>query len=255
MLAGRALFGGGALLVEQRFGMTFVLVALVCVTWGSLGLVLLSLGDDEPARGPGAPRPALLPTLRQALLTRASLLGLGFALLSGAGFEAVGAVAGALLVDRGIGQEAVGYFFAVPTVLAMVAGSVLGGFAADRFARIATVRAALLALSAAVLVLALFDGLGVGGAPLLVALGLVYLGIGTFVAASYSLFMDLTEPRVAATQFSAYMGATNACEAWSGFTVGRMVAPLGYGSSFALLTLVSLGSLALLARLRRPTHG
>jgi hypothetical protein len=109
---------------------------------------------------------------------------------------------------------------------------------------------ALAAVTAAVLALSTLDALGLRGAPLLLGLSLVYLGIGVFVAASYALFMDLSDPRFGATQFSAYMGATNACEAWSGWVVGRGVGAIGYAPAFACIALVSLLGLPLLRALR-----
>lgn len=40
----------------------------------------------------------------------------------------------------------------------------------------------------------------------------VYLRAGLITASAYALLMQLTDPRLGATQFSAYMGAVNACE-------------------------------------------
>jgi hypothetical protein len=63
--------------------------------------------------------------------------------------------------------------------------------------------------------------------------------------------MDLTDARVAATQFSAFMGATNACEAWSVRVAGQLVPTQGYPVAFATMALVSLVALPLVALLRR----
>ena len=60
--------------------------------------------------------------------------------------------------------------------------------------------------------------------------------------------MDLTTPRLAATQFSAYMGATNGCESWSVLALGRLQPEVGYAGGFLLLALVSLGAVALVPR-------
>jgi len=252
MLAGRALFGGGAVLLEARFGMTVVLLGLVSVTWASLVLVFASLGEGEPSR-PGIERGrfSLWSALRRAFATRSSLIALAFALLGGAGFEAVGAVAGPFLVDRAVDSATVGVFFSLPVVVAMVTGSLFGGHVADRVGHVRTVRACVWLVAASILLLCLGDALGLRGFALLGLLTLVYLGIGAFVASSYALFMDLTDPRVAATQFSAYMGATNGCEAWAGWAAGVGVASVGYGPSMAVLAAASLVSLPLLGALRR----
>jgi hypothetical protein len=84
------------------------------------------------------------------------------------------------------------------------------------------------------------------GAPGFVAMGgltIVYLGIGWFTASSYALFMDLTDSRLGATQFSTFMAATNGCEAWAVLIGGRVVAEAGYG--LALIGMAALGLLGL----------
>jgi N-acyl-L-homoserine lactone synthetase len=72
---------------------------------------------------------------------------------------------------------------------------------------------------------------------------------------SYALFMDLTDPRLGATQFSAYMAATNGCESWSVWTSGRIVAAQGYPSAFLVMSAVSLLALPLLAVMRKVGNG
>ena len=77
----------------------------------------------------------------------------------------------------------------------------------------------------------------------------LYFCIGLFVAASYALFMDLTDPKLSGTQFSTYMAATNGCESWSVFAGGRVIDKTGYGPGFLLMGIVSLVSLFLLKSL------
>ena len=91
--------------------------------------------------------------------------------------------------------------------------------------------------------------LGKPGRPVL--LGGVYLGIGVLTAASYALFMDLTRPALGATQFSTFMAATNGCEAWATYSVGRLAGSLGYGPAFLGMAFASLLSLPILWWLRR----
>ena len=79
------------------------------------------------------------------------------------------------------------------------------------------------------------------------------------ITGSYALFMDLTDPKLGSTQFSAFMAATNGCESWSGWAGGQVVARAGYGASFitmsgvSLLGLIALKGLATLAG-RRDTE-
>jgi MFS family permease len=124
--------------------------------------------------------------------------------------------------------------------------------AADRFGRLTTAAFSLLGFTTFILALAAADAGTVTGAAVLIALlAAMYFFVGVFTAASYALFMDLTDPRLGATQFSAYMAATNACESWSAWGGGRLAAAYGYPSAFAVTSLVSLASLPLLAVMRR----
>jgi hypothetical protein len=79
----------------------------------------------------------------------------------------------------------------------------------------------------------------------------MYLFVGQFTASSYAIFMDLTHPRVGATQFSAFMAATNACESWAVWSAGLIVASHGYPAAFLAMCAVSLLGLPLLRGLRR----
>ncbi len=79
----------------------------------------------------------------------------------------------------------------------------------------------------------------------------MYFFVGLFTASSYAIFMDLTHPRVGATQFSAFMAATNACESWTTWSAGLIVASHGYPAAFLIMAGVSLAGLPLLRGLRR----
>jgi PAT family beta-lactamase induction signal transducer AmpG len=65
--------------------------------------------------------------------------------------------------------------------------------------------------------------------------------------------MDLTDPKLGGTQFSAYMAATNGCESWSGWAGGQIVSRAGYAASFIVMSGVSLLSLNLLKGLATLT--
>lgn len=246
MLLGRSLFGGAALVAAAHLGPRWVPVILLGAVWVSLALVA---GIREPRGAARPPGSGLLAGLRAAVARRATWLGLAFGLVAGAGFEAVGAVVGPYLVDRGMPTGEVGRFLAVPAVAAMLAGALLGGPLADRVGRLRSVAVFLVALAAAVFALSL--PVTRGETATLAVLTALYFAIGLFTASSYALFMDLTDPRLGATQFSAYMAATNGCEAWAGFLVGQIAGPLGYGPAFRILALVSLAGLPLLVSLRR----
>jgi MFS transporter, PAT family, beta-lactamase induction signal transducer AmpG len=86
---------------------------------------------------------------------------------------------------------------------------------------------------------------------LMACLAALYLGIGCFTAASYALFMDLSDPKIGATQFSTFMAATNACEAWAVWTGGKLVARFDYGWALVAMAVGGLLALVFLLPLRR----
>ncbi len=254
MLSGRSLFGGGALVLASWAGPSWMMAALVA--WILLAMPAALLVDEPTvtgATGRGAAR-ELRAGLTAMLATRSLWIGLGFALISAAGFEATGQLAGPFLVDRGVGTATVGVFFGLVVVGAMLAGGLLGGRLSDRWGRLRSVAVFLGGFVVAILLVAAADRAGAPALAHLALLGAMYFCVGLFTAASYALFMDLTLPRLAGTQFSTFMAATNACESWSALAGGRLAASAGYPSAFVVMSLVSVCSLPLLALIGRDAR-
>ncbi len=250
MLMGRALMGGGALVLTRYIGPTAVVTLLVAITMSSMLLVLGSRVEIKEAAGPrtGVVFRSAMAAIRQ----RATWFGLAFALVGGAAFKSLEVVYGPFLIDRGYEKAEIGWFSAGPMISAMIAGSILGGWVADRVGRRRFVAIALVWIVTSILCLAVSDLKNDGGRgyQLLGLLACTAFGIGLFTAASYAMFMDITHPAIAATQFSAFMGATNGCESWSSFAVGRIIAGQGYPMGLVVMCLVSLAALPLLFGLR-----
>jgi len=254
MLTGRSLFGGGALLVAAWLGYDWIVILLIGWIWIALAAALL-IRVPEPAESV-APR-EFARTLAQALRGRTTWIGIAFALTSAAAFEATGQLAGPFLVDRGVGAATIGLFFGIVVVIAMLTGGLIGGRLSDRWGRLRSVALFLAGFVAMILLLAAADAAGAGQTTVLLALlAGMYFFVGLFTAASYALFMDLTDPRLGGTQFSTYMAATNGCEAWAVWTGGRIAGRAGYPSAFVALSGASLLSLGILRflHLRRRTH-
>jgi MFS family permease len=192
----------------------------------------------------------------QALLQRNTWLGLAFGLTGGAAFKSLEVIYGPFLVDRGYLEAEIGWFSAGPMIGSMIAGSLVGGVLADRVGRRWFVAEALLYIVSCILVLAALDAYHehTRGLHLLVTLAATAFGIGLFTAASYALFMDLTQPTIAATQFSAFMGSTNGCESWSSFVIGKVIVAAGYPTGMLVMCGVSLLSLLLLWWLQPANH-
>jgi len=249
MLIGRSVFGGGALVLSAYAGWPVVIGALIGCIWLSTFAVLrfsvIELGRVVP-RTDTAPSRGLAAVLRRPT----TWMGLIFAACAGAGYEVVGVLCGPMMVDRGVSQDSVGWFLGVPVVIATIGGGLLGGVMADRQGLRRSVTLGLISFCALALLLAGLS-LNSNGSVLLVfvVLTALYFTIGLFTAASYAMFMGLSQPPLAATQFSAFMAATNGCEAWASWVGGQVAGNLGYGSAFALMSVISIASLPLIKHL------
>lgn len=245
MLLGRSIFGGGALLAAHLLGWRWIFIGLIACVWSSL--LLLLLVGEPPARNNA--RLGFGTYLGAALKNRRTWIGLLFALVAAAGFEATGALAGPYLIDRQLSEETIGFFFAIPVVIATLVGGLIGGKISDRLGRTKTVGLFLAGFAVTIMGLGSVEGFyGTAASPTLLLgfLLAMYFFIGLFTASSYALFMDLTDPRLGATQFSTFMAATNGCESWSTWAGGRIVAGAGYPAAFFVMSAVSLLSLPLL---------
>lgn len=248
MLVGRSLFGGGILLFAGLAGREAMIGALV-------GWILVALAAAMRVDGPEPGRDSARSFAGTAMLAvreRRTWVGLAFALVSAAGFEATGQLAGPFLVDRGVSSESIGVFFGVFVVASMLVGGLAGGVLSDRRGRTTVARWALYGFVIAIAAVAAADLAGFTSTAFrLGLLTVMYFFVGLFTASSYAIFMDLTRPAIAATQFTAFMAATNACESWSAWTAGAIVAGYGYPASFLVMCVVSLLSLPLLRHIER----
>ncbi len=255
MLTGRAIFGGLALAAERWIGAEAVVLVLLGCVWSTMVVVwVMPCAVVDAQMREAAPR-RFVRSLARALANRSTWLGLGVALTAGAGFEAVGGLIGPFLLDRGATTEQVGWFFALPVIACMIIGAIAGGWAADRLGHKRMLAASIVAVALAVGGLLATDAAGVRGAGLMTAATPIYLFTGALTASSYALFMDLTDPAIGGTQFSAFMGATNMCEVWSVAAAGAVAGRSGYAAGFLLAAGASLVALAILPMLRRARPG
>jgi MFS family permease len=252
MMVGRAAMGGGALVLEGYIGPPAVVAILAVLTTFSIALVIAAPSLEkvetiEPGSAAARVRD-LLRELAVAAKEKRTWAGLAVALVGGAAFKSLEVVLGPLLVDRGYAKAEVGWFSAGPMIACMLLGAIAGGALADRLPRPRFVAGALLLVIACVASFAVADLARAGrGSHLLVMLAACAFAIGLYTSSSYALFMDLTRPAIAATQFSAFMGATNGCESWSVWAVGRLHTTYGYPRALLALSCVSLLALPLLS--------
>ncbi len=251
MLTGRSLFGGGALLAAAWIGWKWLFPLLILFIWFSLILLLFTKEPDEKKSENKENLRDFLQHFLKAFRKPSTWFGIMFALIGASGFEALGALAGPYLVDRNVSQQVIGIFFSVPSVIAMLAGGIIGGRLSDKIGRKKTVGLSLTGFASLIILLSLGDYFvsGLSDVFVISILTAIYLFIGIFTASSYALFMDLTNRKLGATQFSTFMAATNGCEAWSAWAGGNITAGAGYPAAFILMSLVSFFSLLFLRKI------
>lgn len=251
MLVARSIFGGGALILLAKTNVSLTIGLMIASTLCTIFLLrFISVNESREKEN------------NQILQFKNSLLStfktkqiwhiLGFALTAAAAFEVVGAFVGPFLKSKAINMEQIGYFFGLPVVISMLLGGLTGGYLSDYIER---KKAVFIFLLGVVFLVTIISGIGFlnSEAPiyvLLTLLSIMYFFTGMFTASSYALFMDLTNPKIAATQFSTFMAATNACEAWVVWISGLVVVSYNYSFAFLLMCLVSLASLFLLKRIK-----
>ncbi|MBK5284454.1 MAG: MFS transporter, partial [Bacteroidia bacterium] len=190
--------------------------------------------------------------LRESFLTKRTGYTIAFALTGAAAFEAAGAMAGPFLTDHHLGLESIGFFFGVPVVIAMLAGGLTGGFLSDKMKRKTSVTVFLCGFVAMVLSISATGFLRPDASSFvwITLFTAMYFFTGMFTSASYALFMNVTNPKLGATQFSTFMAATNGCEAWAVWTAGIIAASHSYSHAFAAMSVASLLSLFFLSRIK-----
>lgn len=247
MLLGKSLFGGGTLILIQNMGLHGTIIAMILVI---LSILLLQILFKEPETNMKRDDNALSfrTSLKKIFFSKQTLYTLLFALTSGAVFEAVGGMAGSFLTDKGLDMQSIGLFLGIPVVICMLLGGLLGGFISDRINRKKAATIFLLGVSFCVVLIALLDRTKTHFPEQLwlTLFCCMYFFTGMFIASSYALFMDATNPEFGAVQFSTFMAATNCCEFWVVWSVGHIVASSDYGVAFSIMTAVSVLSLIFL---------
>lgn len=251
MLIGRSVFGGATLIIAYELGLEYMLILLIAVIFVVM-LLLLFVKEPVLIEEPRDRFKVFKENLSLSFTNKNTWLAIGFALTAAAAFESAGGLAGPFLTDLNVDQDTIGIFFALPVVLAMFIGGLIGGYVSDKINRKKAVTYFLSGFVAAILFISIYNQYSSSQITIILfsAFAIMYFFIGLFTASSYALFMDLTNPKIGGTQFSTYMAATNGCEAWSVWLAGIFVAGHGYSEAFLVMCVVSLLSLFFLKKIR-----
>jgi len=251
MLIGRSIFGGGTLIIAYALGLGYMLILLVVIIFSAMSLLLFV---EEPVFEVVTKNQfeVFKSNFSLSFREKNTWLAILFAFTSATAFEAAGGLAGPFLTDLNINQETIGIFFAVPVVIAMFIGGLIGGYVSDKVNRKKAVGIFLSGFVASIIFISIYDYVNSSSAATGFFSGftVMYFFVGLFTASSYALFMDLTNPKIGGTQFSTYMAATNGCEAWSVWAAGNIITGYGYPSAFLFMSFVSLLSLFVLKKIK-----
>lgn len=273
MFAGQSLgvlvSGGGAVLLMGRIGFQASILVLVLAILAVMTLVVLPMREDSgaaPARaGAGVAAVAgevgaFLREALQALIgSRLAFAGLLFAVLPISAMALSRGLQANLAVDLGLSNDQIGWL-ATASQAATAVTCIAGGWLSDRL----NLRGAMafyvvaLSLPGVYLMVELQRHGWAPGQPaqaplvtaFMVALLLYNLLFGFIYGARVALFMGITQPAVAATQFSAYMALTNLSITYSVVWQGYAVQHWGYAATLGLDALTGLACLLVLPLLK-----
>jgi len=257
--------GGAAVFVSGLVGFQGSLAYVATLSLVNLVFVLLFVRD--PGVRPAATREAdflqklvahLVGFVKEVYASfwrsgRGPILGTAFALLPCGAMALAYAILNTIQVDYGLDETRIAQL-QVSNTIASGLGCLLGGFIADRFGAKLTVAAAF--AMTALVTFALASQISLAGltavAPL-VFFGSIILH-GFFFGMSYgarnAIFMGMTNPAVAATQFTAYMGMSNLAVSIGNYWQGMVAERMGYAEALYLDAAIALGVLCLVPFLR-----
>ncbi|MCV2353103.1 MFS transporter [Paucibacter sp. B2R-40] len=276
---GQAVGGSGVLFLMSYIGFqsSFIFVAL-CIL-AVTGLVVLPMKEalvqataktgSGLRHAAGEMRDFAMAAFRSFLGTKGAFAGVFYALLPAGAMSLSLALQSNLSVELGLDDDQVAWLQLFSTVASAVA-MVIGGFLSDHLGRRRVLTVCTLLTSLPVLYLmwvlqqhgyVMPREPGSAGAlaavpPALVsALWASTIAFNIFMGLGYgvrtALFMDVTNPRVAATQFTAYMALSNLAIAYTATWQGLAIEAWGYPITLAADAALGLGSLALMPLMKK----
>jgi MFS transporter, PAT family, beta-lactamase induction signal transducer AmpG len=221
---GIALGGGGAMFVSGSFGFEAALAGIAGLLLVNLLFVVLFVrdpyADRAAARQPGAFQRlvgTMVSFVKEVYSSfwqsgRGPKIGVAFAVLPIGALALAYATLGTIQVDYGLNDHQIAALSVYNTVASAI-GCLAGGWLGDQFGTKKIVALAYALTAAPTLILGIqISGGGLQAVPidwfygLIIAHGLVF---GMAFGVRNAIFMGMTNPAVAATQFTAFMGMAN----------------------------------------------
>jgi PAT family beta-lactamase induction signal transducer AmpG len=256
---GIAMGGGGAIAVNGLFGFEAALAGAAGLLFLTLMFVLFFVRDPyaDPTQKPRADLLHHLVTSMVAFVKevyasfwqsgRGPMVGVAFSLLPIGAMALAYATLSTIQVDYGLKDHQIAALSVYNTIAGAV-GCVTGGWLGDRYGakRIVAMAYLLTALLTLLLALQISAG-GLKSIPMSLFSGIIIahgLCFGLAYGVRNGIFMGMTNPAVAATQFTAFMGMSNLaivfCNYWQGIVAERMgyAAVLYLDALFAVLVIM-----------------
>ena len=270
---GIALGGGGAIFVSGLWGFDASLMYVSAMLLANLVFCLLYIedpiaGEEPPPRTVGAMRHfvGVLGEFVRNLYTgfmesgSGPKLGLLFALLPKGAMALAYALLGTLQVDYGLTETQISQVSILNSTLAGV-GCVIGGIIADRVG-VKLTTGIFFALSAlpTMYLATQIASIGLTAIPITHFYGVIMshgflfgMGYGSRMA----IFMGLTSPAVAATQFTAYMAISNLCVSITNYWQGTVAENFDYSVALYIDSALIIAAVVLLPFIknRQPATG
>jgi PAT family beta-lactamase induction signal transducer AmpG len=239
--AGMVLGGQGLLWVASAAGWPAAFGLAIALLLVPATLVLGVRESPLPSQ-----RPRLLGLALRVFSTRTVLLAAGFALIVDLAASLTFPMTYPLFRNQlGFSEQQVASLATIGGIVSAL-GSLLGGVLGDRLGGRRTLFGACLGVAGITLAFSACRGLWGHFSFLLGFTVAGGIASGVVYATLLALFMDLTNPRVAATQFQIYMALWNAKDAWAEKLGGRLAERMSAPAMFGLSAIAELLPLVLL---------
>ena len=171
-------------------------------------------------------------------------------LLMPAGYAMVGPSHSRLMrADLRFTEEQIGWLSGVVDPISGVIGALTGGLLADRLGLRPAIGALMTLIALTLAGFALSEPYWADFRFMVVWVGLNAAAVNAYSASTLGLYMGISNPRVAATQFAVYMATTNLTYAWTSPFGGAVADGYGYVALFTVATVFQIVTIALLVPL------
>lgn len=251
MLLGRALTASIVLAIIGKGYQTIGILLVITMIW--LPMVALLFLSPSENQSENLSHKKITKLHWKNFITPTILIGLWLALTASAGFEFFSVSVGPFMQKLGNTEENLSLLFGVIAPIGLVIGALTGGrFTTKKNSKTAIlIGITLVAATVSLMALLTLSNINLSPKEWLLLSIPIYIAIGFLTCASYTLFMELSNGKFAATRFSIFMSATNGCEVWVTYLGSRMISQMGHPMTMLLLLPISLLALPALLLLKR----